>query len=276
MYRLLKRVDPENVAGSTLTALEEIQSKCKPCNMVTRKKLSFQVGRIKEDDLIFNREISMDLFKIEKDYVLDVIDIDTNFSAAEFLKNSMSSNSVWDAFLKFWVLAYAGMPDVMFCDHRSAFTSHEWNELAEENGVVMKLTGVQRHSGIGLCGRYHGLLRTIYRRIKKEFPDIDDNLALKSAVKAMNDTLGPEGLVPSLLAFAINPRYIPPGLDPDLPNQRQRHEAMKFAQEEFSRISNRLLIQNDLRSNVSSSVDKNFEVGDLVQVYRDELKWYKH
>ena len=274
LYQLLKRVDPENVTGSTLTALKEIQSKCEPCNVITRKQLSFQVGNIKEDDLIFNREISMDLFKIEKDYVLHVIDIDTHFSAAEFLKNGMSSNSVWDAFLKCWALVYAGMPDVMFCDHGSAFTSHEWKKLAEENGVVMKLTGVQHHNGIGLCERYHGPLRTIYRRIKKECPDIENNLALKSAVKAMNDTVGPEGLVPSLLAFGIHPRYIPAGLDPDLPNQRQRHEAMKLAREEFSRISNRLRIQHALRSNVPNSADKKFEVGDLVRVYRDELKGY--
>ena len=59
----------------------------------------------------------------------------------------------------------------------------------------MKLTGVQHHNGIGLKERYHGPLRTIYRRIKKECPDIDDNFALKFAVKAMNDTVGPEGLV---------------------------------------------------------------------------------
>ena len=94
---------------------------------------------------------------------------------------------------------------MMFCDHGSAFTSNEWKELAEENGVVVKLTGIQHHNGIGLCERYHGPLRTIFRRIRKECPDIDKDLALKSAVKAMNDTVGPEGLVPSLLAFGIHP-----------------------------------------------------------------------
>ena len=93
--------------------------------MITRKQLSFQVRRVKEDKLIFNREIFMDLFKIEKDYILHVINIHKNFSAAEFLKNGMSSNSIWDAFLKCLALVYTGMPDVMFCDHGSAFTSHK-------------------------------------------------------------------------------------------------------------------------------------------------------
>ena len=167
LYRLLKRIDPEKVRGSTLATLKEIQSKCEPCNMITRKQLSFQVGSIKEQELVFNREISMVFFKIENNYASHIIDTDTHFSAAEFLRNGISSNNVWDAFLKFWILIYVGMPDVMFCDHKSAFTSNEWKELAEENGVVVQLTGIQHHNGIGLCERYHGPLRTIFRRIRK-------------------------------------------------------------------------------------------------------------
>ena len=66
LYRLLKRIDPEKVQGKTLAALKEVQSKCEPCSLITRKQLSFQVGNIKEEELVFNREISMDLFKIGK------------------------------------------------------------------------------------------------------------------------------------------------------------------------------------------------------------------
>ena len=88
----------------------------------------------------------------------------------------------------------------------------------------------------------------------------------------MNDTVGPEGVVRSLLAFGVHPRYITAGLDADLPNQRQRNEAIRLAREEFSQISNRLRIEHALRSNVPSSADKFFKVGDLVRVYRGELK----
>ena len=146
----------------------------------------------------------MDPFKIEIDYVLLIIDIDTYFSAAEFLRNGMSSNKVWDAFLKCWVLIYAGMSDVMLCDHGSAFISNEWKELAEENRVVVNLTRVQHHNSTGICERYHGPLRTIFRRIRKECSDIHNELALKSAIKAMNDTVGLEGLVSCQSSFGIH------------------------------------------------------------------------
>ena len=92
--------------------------------MITSKKLSFQVGSMKEQEVVLSREISVDLFKIENDNVLHIIDIVTHFIAAEFLRNGISSNSVRGAFLKCLVLVYAGKPDVMFWDHGSPFTSN--------------------------------------------------------------------------------------------------------------------------------------------------------
>ena len=215
LYRLLKRIDPEEVQGNALAALKEIQSKYEPWNTITRKQLLFQVGSIKEEELVFNREISMDLFKIGKDYILHVIDLNTHFSTVEFLRSGISSNSLWDAFLKSWALVYSGMPEVMFCNHGPAFTSREWKELAEENGAAMKLTGIQHHGGIGLRERCHGPLGTVYRRIRKECLDIDETLALKSTIRAINDTVVPRGLVSYSLAFEIHPRYITAGLDAD-------------------------------------------------------------
>jgi len=99
LYRLLKRIDPTNVQGNTLEALKEIQSKCEPCSVISRRQLSFQVGNVKEEELVFNKEISMDLFKIDGKYVLHIIDTDTHFSAARFLNNRMNVDDVWDAFL---------------------------------------------------------------------------------------------------------------------------------------------------------------------------------
>ena len=72
--------------------------------MITWKQQSFHVGSIKEQELEFIREISMDLFKIENDYVLHKNDINAHFSATEFLRNGINSNNAWDIFLKFWAV----------------------------------------------------------------------------------------------------------------------------------------------------------------------------
>ncbi len=57
----------------------------------------------------------------------------------------------------------------------------------------------------------------------------------------------PEGLLPTLLAFDIPPRYSPPGLDADLPKQRQLHRAVNVARDEYLRIANGLRIGSALR-----------------------------
>jgi hypothetical protein len=54
--------------------------------------------------------------------------------------------------------------------------------------------------------RYHDPLRRIYRKLRHDFPNLSESLAHSLANKAMNDTVGPEGLVPTLLVFGRVPR----------------------------------------------------------------------
>ena len=48
----------------------------------------------------------------------------------------------------------------------------------------------------------------MYQIITVEIPDIDKDIVLQMAFKAINDTIGPNGLVPILLVFGIYPRII--------------------------------------------------------------------
>ena len=41
-----------------------------------------------------------------------------------------------------------------------------------------------------------------------EMPEIDKEIGLQMAFKAINDTAGPDGLVPTLLVFGIYPRIV--------------------------------------------------------------------
>lgn len=125
-----------------------------------------------------------------------------------------------------------------------------------------------------MCERFHGPLRTIFKKIRKERPDLPRDLVLQTALKAMNDTIGPEGLVPSLLVYGVTPRYTPGGLKSDLPNNRQRHEAVRVARDEYLRISNNLRIKRVLREKVPESADLEYKVNERVWVYREELKQF--
>ena len=60
---------------------------------------------------------------------------------------------------------------------------------------------VKAYNSIRIIKQYHGLLRQIYQIICVELPRINKNIALQITFKALNNTAGPDGLVPTLLVF---------------------------------------------------------------------------
>lgn len=119
LFNSLKRTHPCDTDESVRKLLEEIRDKCETCAQIAPRQLLFQVGSIHEDEIIFTREVSIDLFEVDGSSVLHVIDVGTRFIAAVFLSEGESAEQVWDAFLKFCVLIYAVMPDIMSCDQGS-------------------------------------------------------------------------------------------------------------------------------------------------------------
>jgi hypothetical protein len=95
------------------------------------------------------------------------------------------------------------------------------------------LSPIESHNSLSIGERYHGPLRRIFRKIRYDHPDFAISLALSFSTKAVNDTTGPEGLIPSLLVFGIVPRLPIPGQE--LPNQPERMDALASALAEISR-----------------------------------------
>jgi hypothetical protein len=54
--------------------------------------------------------------------------------------------------------------------------------------------------------RYHGPLRFALTKIRDSLLDENEQECLQLAVKAVNDTMGPETLIPKLLVFGALPR----------------------------------------------------------------------
>jgi hypothetical protein len=73
-------------------------------------------------------------------------------------------------------------------------------------GTDVKETPTEAHNSIGLVERYHVPLRRAFDIIAKEMPQLEKEARLQMAVKAVNDTAGPDGLTPTLLVFGAFPR----------------------------------------------------------------------
>lgn len=74
-------------------------------------------------------------------------------------------------------------------------------------GITCKQVPVEAHWSIGKVERYHAPLRRAYEIMRTELnSSTSDAAVLQMAVKAVNDTAGPDGLVPTLLVFGAYPR----------------------------------------------------------------------
>jgi hypothetical protein len=104
----------------------------------------------------------------------------------------------------------------------------KWKTLTESRGITHRISGVEAHNLLGIGERYHGPLRRVYVKIEHEFPHVGPALLLRIAVKTINDAMGTDGLVPSLLVFGAVPRFPPMSID--LPKQRDRMAALAASQ----------------------------------------------
>jgi predicted ATP-grasp superfamily ATP-dependent carboligase len=72
-------------------------------------------------------------------------------------------------------------------------------------GITTKTVPVEVHWLIGKVERYYVVLCRAYQIISKELPDLDKEMALQMAIKAINNIAGLNGLVPILLVFGAFP-----------------------------------------------------------------------
>jgi hypothetical protein len=67
---------------------------------------------------------------------------------------------------------------------------------------------VKAHNFISIIKRYYSLIRRVYQIIVSEIPELNKDIALQIAFKAINDLAGPNGFVLMLLVFKAYPRII--------------------------------------------------------------------
>ena len=64
---------------------------------------------------------------------------------------------------------------------------------------------IKAYNAIRLVKRYHVPLRRAYDILSNELPNLHKEERLQIVVKAVNDTAGPDGIVPTLLVFGAYP-----------------------------------------------------------------------
>lgn len=129
-------------------------------------------------------------------------------------------------------------------------------------------SGIESHNALGSGERFDSYPRQIYRRVRADLPTLPAEHALSLAVSAMNKTVGPAGLVPTLLVLGVVPRI---SICPvDLPAPKVRLEAMRTARDEMLRTVARARLRTALRTRVPRATDADVAAGMAVLVFREK------
>lgn len=136
--------------------------------------------------------------------------------------------------------------------------------------IRLKIVSIEAHNSIGKVKVAHKALRRAVEVLSHDLPKGKPDDILQMGVKAINDTSGPDGLVPSLLVFGAYPR----NTEASAPAYSiyQRAEAVKKAMTEIRQIQ----AQNDIkralatRNGPNTSHLDHVPIGGEILVYREK------
>jgi hypothetical protein len=139
--------------------------------------------------------------------------------------------------------------------------------------ISTKAVLVEAHWSVGLVERAHPALRRAYQIITDECKDIHKELALQMAVKAVNDTAGPDGLVPTLLVYGAYPRMS--NLDPPAPSVTDRAAAIRKAMAEIVKLRAKQTVNSALhhRNGPDTTSIHDLPLNSEVLVWRESGNW---
>ena len=104
--------------------------------------------------------------------------------------------------------------------------------------IRTKCVPVEAHQSVGIIERVHSPLRRAFEVIRDDLQKagsaVPKAAILQMAVKAVNNTSGPDALVPTLLVFGAYPRIS--ALDPPTATIAQRTRAIQKGKIEVERI----------------------------------------
>ncbi|POS81609.1 hypothetical protein EPUL_006437, partial [Erysiphe pulchra] len=117
--------------------------------------------------------------------------------------------------------------------------------------------------------RYHDPVRRSYLIIRDELPHLSKQASLKMAFKAINDTAGPKGLVPTLLVFGAYSKIC--NLDAPAVSIEQRAKAYRKAMEEVRKLRADRQIKDALgmRNGPTTSAVRDLPPQSQVLVWRE-------
>ena len=274
LYNILKRARPSDIKDTALREITRIAEECSTCKENAGRPRRFRLT-VGAEDLRFNHVVAVDVLYVDQRPVLHVVDEATHFASARFLRD-VTAEKTWRTLKTCWSGTYLGPPDFLRIDQGANFVARKFQEMALEDGTTLIEASVESANTMSHVERYHVPLRAAYRKVRATCGrDTSDSEALQLSVMAVNDTVGPEGLCPTLLVFGSYPR---PARAVRACTQVSRAAALESAAKEVARIHAEKKVAFALRYRGPYGRGRDdlarLNMGDEVLVYQDKSnKW---
>lgn len=133
-----------------------------------------------------------------------------------------------------WIDVYIGPPGVINHDAGIQFIAKVFETNAHLLKIDTKSVPIEAPNTMSLVKRYHTPVTRASKIIKPEAPDLSDDEALQMSVNSINDSVCPDGLIPTLFMYSAVSRLGIPNDSPS-PNKYRHAAALQKATKEMSR-----------------------------------------
>lgn len=99
---------------------------------------------------------------------------------------------------------------------------------------------------------------------------MDPEIVLRYTIKALNDTLGPEGLIPSMMVFGTVPTFT--SIEGGQKTQKERMKVIWTAKAKMERMTADLRIKTALKAKIPPATQFDFIPRQTVRVFRERSK----
>jgi hypothetical protein len=146
-----------------------------------------------------------------------------------------------------WIDIYLGLPDNIIHNASKNFVLAEFREQAKSLVIETKEILVEAYYSVSKIKYYHGPLRQAYKIISEELrgTNTSNKVKLQIVIKAVNDSVGPDGIIPILLVFRAYPRITNNSLL--LPTTIKRTKAIRKTSNKVRKFYTKRYIDNILR-----------------------------
>lgn len=100
-----------------------------------------------------------------------------------------------------WIDVYLGPPDVIVHDTAKNVLEAVYQAITDMLHIHTRSVPVESANSISIVEQYHTPIQRAHNIITKESPDFGKDEVLQMAVKAIYDSVEPDGLVPTLLVL---------------------------------------------------------------------------